>query len=273
MIGAIVRNEWLKAVHRLAFWVGFLFFTGINTVEYANRYVRAKHDPERTFALPEAWPDLLTDDIEVVFICGAVMLILLIGNEFTWRTARQNVIDGLSKEQWFLGKLLLVPFMLVAFFGVGRLLPGAVFASLGTDGGDAIAGGIFWSAVGGVSLGLIGAMSLAFFFVTAIRAAGAAMGVWLLWFAAIENLIAGGLVRLSEALEPVVEFFPSSVFPSLFRWIQYDPAAFQAAVARALENNRNPPEIWDLSALVLTACAWVLVLLGGSFVWFRKRDL
>lgn len=273
MIGAVIRNEWLKTVHRLAFWVGFLLFTGIWTVTYIDTHLRARIDPDRTFALPDAWDDLLTDDVEPVFIFGAVMLILLIGNEFTWRTARQNVIDGLSKEQWFAGKALLLPFMLVAFYVVGRLLPGVIIASLGTGGGEAASAGVRWAALGGVSLGVLGAMSLAFFIVMAVRSAGAAMAVWLLWFAVVENLIAGGLVRLSASLEPVVEFFPSHVFPALFRWIQYDPVAFRAAVERAVANNRTPPEIWDLNVLVLAALAWIAVLIGGAYVWFRKRDL
>jgi ABC-type transport system involved in multi-copper enzyme maturation permease subunit len=273
MIAAIVRNELIKTFHRLAFWVGFIFFTGMTTIQYVESYLRAKYDTQRSFALPDAWSDILTNDIETVFIFSSVTLILLIGNEFTWRTARQNVIDGVSKEQWFLGKLFLIPLMLVLFLGVGRLLPGAFFALLGREGSEPLVGATFWPALGGVSLGLVGAMSLAFFVVMAIRAAGASMGVWLLWFAAIERLIARGLVQITDSLEPVVRFLPSAVFQSFFRWIQYDPEALQQAVERAVANNRTPPEIWDPNTLVWSAVIWLVVLLGSSFLWFRRRDL
>jgi hypothetical protein len=37
-----------------------------------------------------------------------VLMILLFAPEFSWRTARQNVIDGLSKERFYAGKVILL---------------------------------------------------------------------------------------------------------------------------------------------------------------------
>ena len=99
------------------------------------------------------------------------------------------------------------------------------------------------------------------------------MGVWLLYFALIENLLSEGLVRLSTSFESIVKFFPIHVFSALTRYIQHDPEAFQQAVARATEQRRDLPQIWDSGTLWLTATAWVVVILGGAFLWFRKRDL
>jgi ABC-2 type transport system permease protein len=273
MIRALFRNELLKTFHRLAFWVAFLFFWGGSTIGFLESHVRSQYDPNRTFALPGAWPDIITDEPEVMFIFAGVILILLVANEFTWRTARQNVIDGLSKEQFFVGKLLLIPLMVVMFEG-SRLLSGGFLAYLGEVGtGGPLIEGPHWAAIGGVTWAFVGFLSLALFIALAVRSGGAAMGVLLLYFAAIEQLVAGGLTRISKALEPVGAFLPVHAFSALTRYIQYDPRAFEAAVQRAVENNRTPPELGNPGLLWLTATVWIVVLLASSYVWFRKRDL
>ena len=68
----------------------------------------------------------------VGFIFAAVLVILLVAAEFGWRTARQNVIDGLSKTQWFAAKVLLLP-LLTALFLALRVLVGGTLALAGTD--------------------------------------------------------------------------------------------------------------------------------------------
>lgn len=273
MLRAVFRNELLKTFHRLAFWVTFIFFVGGTTIGFLDSYLRATYDPNRTFALPGAWRDIITDDPEVAFIFGSVILILLVANEFTWRTARQNVIDGLSKEWFFAGKLLLIP-VIVVFFEGARLLAGGAFAYLGREsaGGPLIEGPHWW-ALAGATLAFAGFLSLALFIALAVRSGGGAMGVMLLYFAVVENLVAGGLTRLSEALEPVVAFLPIRSFTGLTRYIQYDPRAFDAAVQRALENHREPPTLADPVTFWLVPMAWIVLLLGSGFVWFRKRDL
>jgi len=273
MIRAVFRNELLKTFHRLAFWVTFIFFLGGTTIGYLESYLRSRYDPDRTFALPGAWRDIITDEPEVAFIFASVILILLVANEFTWRTARQNVIDGVAKEQFFAGKLLLIPVIIVFFLG-GRLAAGGILGFLGRAGS---AGPLIeaphWAALAGVTLAFAGFLSLALFIALAVRSGGGAMGVMLLYFAAIENLVAGGLTRISASLEPVVALLPIRTFTALTSYVQYDPAAFAAAVQRAVENNREPPTLADPVAFWLAPTAWILILLGSGFVWFRKRDL
>ncbi|MBK9980304.1 MAG: hypothetical protein IPP20_20760 [Gemmatimonadetes bacterium] len=62
---------------------------------------------------------------------ASIVLILLVSSEFTWRTSRQNVIDGLSKEEFFGAKLFLLPGVGLFFFIVMVLVAGG-FAFAGT---------------------------------------------------------------------------------------------------------------------------------------------
>ena len=107
--------------------------------------------------------------ISVIF--GAVVLILLMSSEFTWRTARQNVIDGLSKTEWFWGKVTLLP-IVGAIFILSQIGIGAGFAFAGTDPGatrEAILGAPFFQALGGFFLAFFVLGSLASTAALAIR--------------------------------------------------------------------------------------------------------
>jgi ABC-2 type transport system permease protein len=275
MFGVLFRNEMLKMFKRLAFWVTFIIFSFINLMNFGESFFRGVADPNRAFALPGVWQDIISENAEINFVFGGVLLVLLIANEFQWRTSRQNVIDGLSKDQWFYGKLLLVPVTGILFVGV-RILIGTVFGMLGTDFATlsgSVIGSVQWTALGAVYLAFLGFGSWALFASLAIRNTGPAMAVFLAYVAFIEDLIAGGLVRLSKQLEPIVQFFPMNTFKQLNRWIQFDPVAFEQAVKRAVENQRPPPEIWSLPTLFGATFTWIAVFVAVSLLWYRQRDL
>jgi hypothetical protein len=273
MIWIAYRNELTKMAHRLAFWVSYIFFAFIALVGYLEDYLEARASPDRIFRLPDSWDQILTNDVEINFIFAGVVLVLLVANEFQWRTARQNVIDGLSKEQWFVGKLLLIP-TLIGIFMATRTLVGVAFALAGTDAGDAaLVTSVHAMAMGGVILAMSGALALALFVSLAVRNTGPAMAVWFFYFVALENLVAGGLVQLSDAFRPVVRFFPMALFNGAARYMQYDPEAYAAYVNRMAQNGREPLTLFDTSVLWGAASGWVAVLVLGAFLWFRRRDL
>jgi len=269
MIRAVVRNERLKTVHRLAFWIVAIVFAFGTSMDYVQSFLRTQAG-RASFVLPDAWRQILGSDGEALYIFGGILLILLVADEFTWRTARQNVIDGLSKELFFTGKLLLIPFIVVLFLGF-RVVLGGTLAAVAGEGW--VMGRPAWSALAGLTVAFAGNLAISLFIALAVRSGGAAMGVWLLYFALIENVLADGLVKLSASFESVVQFFPIHVFNALTRYIQHDPDALQQAIARAVEQQHTPPEIWDPGTLWFSGIAWVAVILGGAFVWFRKRDL
>lgn len=106
--GVLLRNEWFKARHRLAFVVTLGLFTFINVMEYGDEALRSRRDNDYTFGLPEAWSSIFGGDSLLLLIFGSIVVVMLASSEFTWRTARQNVIDGLDKTQWFWGKVIML---------------------------------------------------------------------------------------------------------------------------------------------------------------------
>jgi len=276
IVSVLFRNEMLKLYKRLAFWVTFGFFSFIMVVGFGESYYRAAGNSDRTFALPSAWPDILTDQSEVALIFGSVVLILMLSSEFSWRTARQNVIDGLSKEQFFLGKSLLLPIVGVLFISMNLIIGGA-FAFAGTDFGtltEPLMRGVHWSVIFGFFLAFIGYGSLALFCSLSIRSSGPAMAVWFFYMAIGEQMLRGALNAIHDRLGELATYLPINTFNQLHRYYQHDAVAFQEAVEAAIANNRQAPsEPWAMGLLVTISLVWIALFVGGSFVWFRKRDL
>lgn len=272
IVSVLLRNELLKMFKRLAFWVTYTFFVGFTLIEFVDEFLEARSNPNDPFALPSAWPQIMSDP-EPAFFFGTIILMMLLASEFSWRTARQNVIDGLSKEEWFLGKAMLVPILALLFLGA-HLFLGATFALLGSgDTSEPLIRAADWSAMAGVGLAFFGVASLGFFIAQAVRSSGAAIGVFFLYLVLIEQGLGSVIAKIGERFETIVHYLPFSTFQQLTNYRLHSDEAFRAAVQRAVEAGRTPPDQGDLSMVFMVTAIWIVVFTAGSFVWFRRRDL
>lgn len=277
ILPVLIRNESLKALKRPAFWVTVLGYGFIAVMQFASEARRAARDltDDRTFALPGAWRQILGDFTQAGLFFGSVLLMLLIASEFSWRTARQNVIDGLSKSQFFVAKALLVPAIAV-LFAVIQVGSGGVFAFVGTDTASLsgpLMAGAQWSAISGIVVAFLGYGGLALLVSTVVRASGPAIGMWFFYIAIIEQLLIGALSQIGEGWRQVLQYAPLNVFNRLFVYIQHDASAYQRAVEAAAEAGRDAPVLWNNGVLFGAALAWIAVLFVGSYLLFQKRDL
>jgi ABC-2 type transport system permease protein len=115
----IIKTEWLKIKKYPAFWwvmgITALTYPGINFMfhriylqitsneNHAGKIVKALLG--NPFALPEAWRTVAYFSSLFVFI-PAIVIIMLITNEYTYKTNRQNIIDGWSRNNFMTGKLI-----------------------------------------------------------------------------------------------------------------------------------------------------------------------
>ncbi len=198
---------------------------------------------------------------------SAIVLILLVSSEFTWRTSRQNVIDGLSKEEFFGAKLLLLPGVSLLFF-LAMLLVGGGFSLAGTmaKGTLATTGALVRPAdaalMGGALVGLLGWASLAFFLAMTIRSSGSAIGAFFLYFI-VEQILGGFAGAIGPTAVLVARFAPNAVFKTL-----WTPALYGAAPLRA-------GQVLDIGASTFVAVggAYAVVFLVAAFLIYRRRDL
>lgn len=82
------------------------------------------------YHFPDVWMNLIwfSGWLKIVL---AIMVVISITNEFTYRTLRQNVIDGLSRSEFLISKILtnvLLSFMSVAMIFIVGLFTGLIYS-------------------------------------------------------------------------------------------------------------------------------------------------
>lgn len=272
VFGVLLRNEWFKARKRVAFWIALGFYAFFTLMNHGQPFLERSEG----FRLPDIWADVFGDESTMVVIFAALTLVLLSATEFGWRTARQNVIDGLSKSQWFWGKSLLLPMVGLAFIGVHVAIP-TVLALIRTDFAAAEGPLVPLSvlqAAGGLGLAFLSVSALAFLLSLVIRRTGAALAVWFLWIGPIESGMLPGLVRrfLPDQAGWLEYLLFTNGFPLLdFR--SYDAAAYERYAAAVEAAGRTPSPPADPAWHLVAAAAWTVFLVGIAFISFRRRDL
>jgi ABC-2 type transport system permease protein len=198
----LVRTEWLKMRKYKAFWwilgITILSYPGINYMFYygykeltgnANEFAQyAKMGIGNPFQFPEVWHTVAFYISIFVFI-PAVVVIMLISNEYTFRTHRQNIIDGWSRSQFVTSKLMdvliLSSIITVLYFVVALVTGISAHDRLIRD---------TWEQSYYIALFFLqtfAQLSIAFLFGFLIKKAFLALGAFLFQFFVLENAIWG----------------------------------------------------------------------------------
>lgn len=272
----LIRNEWIKTTKRLAFWVTLLCLGGLVSIMALDRRMSGlASEKVPLFQLPDGWSFIIGEPGPLPGMFAAVLMILLVANEFSWRTARQNVIDGLSREQFYAGKTLLLPgislgvALLVVGIGAGVALLGTELGSLSGP----LASSHDLALLGGGVLSILGMGAVGLLLAATVRGGGPAIALFFLYMGFGERLMALLVNRLLPALVPLLPYRPVELFMSLVRSDNYYPAAQEAAIASALEHGREAPTFLDPGTMAAVAAGWIALFLLVGFLTFRRRDL
>jgi ABC-2 type transport system permease protein len=271
----LLRNEWFKARHRLAFVVTLSLFAFIQLMEYGDNAVRARRDADYTFALPEAWSAVFSDDSVILLIFGSIVVVMLASSEFSWRTARQNVIDGLSKTQWYWGKVIMLGIVAVAFLTTKLGIAGGA-AALGTDFAEATGPVVPLSvlaATGALLLAFLNVGALALLCAMTIRSSGPAMAVWFFWITLGEQLVPSLVTRVLPAAQPFFAMLPFSSAQQVLEFWRFDLGTYQRMVERAQAAGEAAPQLPDMSVWVGLNAGYAMLFLAVTYALFRRRDL
>ena len=192
------------------------------------------------------------------------MVILLVANEFDWRTSRQNIIDGMSRREWFMAKLTLLPTIVLLLY-IPLLIYDVTLAWLGTDPSIENAFAITrtqYLAFVGTIIGVLCYVSVALLFAMLARTAGAALGITIL-YPFIDDRISQTLRGFG--LENTADCFPFEVVKGLFNYAQYFP---DGSVRRGWTVAE-----WDTPVLFAAGIGWITMFLIISWLLYNKRDL
>jgi len=193
-MNALLGIEWLKIKRYRTFWVLaglFILLLPLWNYEVENGFIRLGGGKDginflnSAYSFPQVWSNLgFWGSIFITFI--SILVIILTTNEYTYRTNRQNVIDGWSRMQFFHSKVLLVvvlSFLATLYlFVMGMLFGGVNSGSLNSLFSEFEKVGYFFL----LSLDYLG---FALIIAILIKKSGLAIGLFLLYSMIIENIL------------------------------------------------------------------------------------
>ena len=240
----ILKTEWLKINKYPAFWwvmgITALTYPGINYMFY-RIFLQITSNENKSgtivkallgnpFALPEAWRTVAYFSSLFVFI-PAIVIIMLITNEYTYKTNRQNIIDGWSRQNFMTGKLidvLLLSAIITLFYTLVALIIGV------TNTTDATAAK--WHLayyIGLFAMQSFAQLSLAFLIGFLVRKSFIALAIFAFYFIVLEP-IAVNLLKY-KFNSNIGEYFPLEISHKLLPrpafFSKLDEKAYQASLA------------------------------------------
>jgi ABC-2 type transport system permease protein len=268
----LIRTEWLKMKKYNAFWwimgVTALSYPGINYIFHfgyedimskpSQALQYAKMAIGNPFSFPEAWHTVAYFSSLFVFI-PAVVVIMFISNEYSFRTHRQNIIDGWSRQQFVTSKLidvLMVSLIITILYTSVSLVTG--FANqtrlIKSTWDQAYYIGLF-------GLQTFAQLSVAFLIGFLVRKAFLALGIFLFYYIILENLIVGLLKWKNMA---AADYMPLEISDKLIP----PPGFFRLVDPESYQKSLDAIQLHVFLSIGLTAIIWLICYRVNS-----KRDL
>lgn len=263
----LIKLEFLKLKTNRAFWILLgLYFLSLLAVVFSGKYILQYLEYEGVtyrglsatmlpiYDFEDIWQNLAW--IGYFFkIFPALLIIISITNEFQFKTHRQNIIDGLSRTEFFLSKLFFSIF-LALLSAAANLLIGLILGFLYAS--EVSIEAIFYNFVfiPAYAYQLLLYFMFAMFLALIIRKSAIAIMVLLIYTVMLEP-IAVGIIGHFYPL--IGSLFPLEVISSLVSF-PFSRYIFM--------------ETPDYIGLIpfLKASAWGGIFLFGIFYQLKKRD-
>jgi len=226
------------------------------------------------FNFPYIW-HFNTFMIALLKIFFAVIIVAMIGNEYSYKTLKQNLIDGLSKEEFLKSKL----YAILAFVFISTLLVFIISLILGGIYSDYNEFQIIFSDLEyllAYTVKLFGFFTFCLFLSILIKRSAFALGFLALW--QVFEGIAYGLMRwkLSDIIpelsaEQVIVFFPLNAMGNLIKEPFSRLSAIQNIADQIGEGFTKDYEITAFNLMIVLI--WSALFIWASYGLLKRRDL
>jgi hypothetical protein len=275
---SLIQIEWLKIKKYPAFWamliIVLLTYPAANLMFY-NVYLDittqkgtqmlAKMFLGNPFAFPETWHTVAYISSFFV-ILPSILVIMLVTNEYQYKTQRQNVIDGWTRRQFMASKLIDV-FIVSAITTLLYTLV-AIGFSIYADTFDPTK---MWEQsyyIGLFFLQTFAQLSIAFLLGYLIKKAFIALGIFLFYYLIVENIATGYIRMKAEKIGgDLGRYLPFEISDRMI----VAPAfigRFGKDIKTAYEKSLSEVPSQIALSLLLTTAIWLL-----CFFLHRKKDL
>lgn len=257
--------EWMKIRNYRTFWIllGIIVISipAFNYMFYrilGNTFPKGKNGGSmlgNPFSFPDNW-HTITWFSSLLFILQAILVITLTTNEFTFKTHRQNIIDGWSRSQYNSVKLIGVLILSV----ISTIVVLLTVLGFGFIGSKAAAGVSVWQ----------GSRFLWFYFVQVLSYS---MIAYLLAVLIKRSGLAIGLFLIYMIVEQVVMSVLSEIFH--FQAATYLPEETTDRLIPFPLIQLQDPVVWEhrLPGHLIVAAIYLVIYCGVTGRYFLKSDL
>lgn len=262
---ALLRMEQIKAKRHTPFIAALAVFIFMTLIVFGGGALMARGATSaESVGLPAAALPIHVLLQPFVMFFSFVTVVNQTATEYQWRTARQNVIDGLSRDEFFVAKLLLVPVISLLYYIIGYGLALPIAATGGVSGG--IVQVPVLKAMAGALITTIGVSSMALLASFGTRHTAGSIALVLGYIMFGEGALATMLRRSGDVLAEVAPYLPWNVFRTLASVGQYTGQAGMFPMAGAAEP-------LPTAALLLAGVMYIAGFAGASYAIVRKQDL
>ncbi len=198
----------------------------------------------------------------------ALLIIILTGNDFVFRTIRQHVIDGLNKQEIFISKLQMVFLFAVVAFAV-NFFSGFFVGSIFTDGYSQVFNDIYFVAL--YFINVLGIMSIALLISVLLKNIAASIVVFIGMY--IFELILRGYFALMSL--NFGQFLPFKVFSNLCSAPSLKKMISDPVIKQSIEQSMQTASAWEmpLGINVSLSIFYIAGFFYLSYYLLQKRDL
>lgn len=226
---------------------------------------------EGIFDFPYIW-HFTTYSAAIFKLFIAIVVITMMTNEYSYGTLKQNLIDGLSKQEFILSKflsLVLLSIVSTIFVFVFSLVLGFIYSK---DTSTALVFTDLQYLVG-YFIKLVGFFSMCLFLAVLVKKSAFALGLLFVW-----NILEGVLALIlrfavSEKFsDELKQFFPLEAMSNLIK----EPFTKLTMIKDMQESLDPTGSLKDYSVQfsdIMIVSVWTVIFVGASYLLLKKRDL
>ena len=203
----------------------------------------------------------------------AIVIVSMMANEYSYRTLKQNLIDGISKKEFVLSKFITV----IGFAVVSTIFLFVVSMILGLSFSDYKEFSIIFSDLDyllAYFIKLVGFFSFCLFLGVLVKRSAFAIGFLVIWWI-LESIVYGLLkwrfFKDTDVAEMVTQFLPLTAMSNLIKEPFTRLGAVQSAANQLGEEFDKSYDVEFLAVAIVSA--WTFLFIYWSYLLLKKRDL
>jgi len=264
-------NKSAKAI-LIVYFILITFIALISSIEFNFGDFHFRIADQGIFNFPYIW-HFNTYIAAILKLFLAIVIVSMMANEYSNRTLKQNLIDGLSKKEFVLSKFLTV----ILFSVISTLFVFGVSLLLGLMFSDYNELGIIFSDIEylfAYFIKLTGFFSFCLFLGVLVKRSAFTLGFLLIWSIAegiIYSVFKWKIFKDTDIAESIMQFFPLAAMSNLIKEPFSRLGVVQSAANQLGEAFEKDYSVQPLTILIVLA--WTFLFVYGSYYILKRRDL